>query len=141
MSLVCHSYVICIYSYVICIPFMCTCMSFVCHLYVTCIYSYITRTSLVCTLMSFVCHSYALVCGSTMNQEENMLIFNTCSFQKKMLSNLTCLLIYSLTKCALREVTVFRVPTFWTNRSSRYNILRIYEIFNITNSTNHDCQM
>ena len=35
--------------------------------------------------------------------KENMIIFNTCSFQKKMLSNLTCVLIYSLTKCVLAE--------------------------------------
>ena len=33
--------------------------------------------------------------------KENMLILNTFSFQGKMLSNLTCVLIYSLTKCAL----------------------------------------
>ena len=32
--------------------------------------------------------------------KENMLILNTCSFQK-MLSNLTCVLIYSLTKCVI----------------------------------------
>ena len=28
--------------------------------------------------------------------KENMLILNTCSFQKKMLYNLTCVLMYSL---------------------------------------------
>ena len=63
--------------------------------------------------------------------EENMVILNTCSFQKKMLPDLTCVLIYSLTKCALeddseicktcrnismtevtvKEVTVFRFAT------------------------------
>ena len=35
--------------------------------------------------------------------KENMLILNTNSFQKKMLSNLTCILIYSLTKCVLED--------------------------------------
>ena len=35
--------------------------------------------------------------------KENMFISNTCCFQKKMLSNLTCFLIYSLTKCALED--------------------------------------
>ena len=34
--------------------------------------------------------------------KEIMIIFNTCSFQKKM-SNLTCVLIYSLTKCDLED--------------------------------------
>ena len=40
-----------------------------------------------------------------------MLILNTCNFQKKILSKLTCALIYSLTKCVLKdgfEDTVFR---------------------------------
>ena len=32
-----------------------------------------------------------------------MLILNTCSFQKKMLSNLTCVLIYSWTKCVIED--------------------------------------
>ena len=32
-----------------------------------------------------------------------MLISNIWSFQKKMLSNLTCVLIYSLTKCVLED--------------------------------------
>ena len=31
--------------------------------------------------------------------KENMLILNICSFQKKMLSNLTCVLICPLAKC------------------------------------------
>ena len=31
--------------------------------------------------------------------KENALILNTCNFQKNMLSNLTCTLIYSLTNC------------------------------------------
>ena len=35
--------------------------------------------------------------------KENMLILNTCSFQKKMLSNLTWVLIYALTKCVLED--------------------------------------
>ena len=30
--------------------------------------------------------------------KENMVILDTCSFQKKMLSNFTCVLIYSLAK-------------------------------------------
>ena len=34
---------------------------------------------------------------------ENMLILNTCSFQKKILSNLTCVLIYSLPKRVLED--------------------------------------
>ena len=33
--------------------------------------------------------------------KENTLILNTCNLQKKMMSNLTCVLIYSLTKCVL----------------------------------------
>ena len=32
-----------------------------------------------------------------------MLMLNASSFQKKILSNLTCILIYSLTKCALED--------------------------------------
>ena len=32
-----------------------------------------------------------------------MLSLNTCIFQKKMLSNLTCVLIYTLTKCVLDD--------------------------------------
>ena len=35
--------------------------------------------------------------------KENMIMLNTCSFQKKMLSNLTCVLIYSLKKCVLED--------------------------------------
>ena len=38
------------------------------------------------------------------DKKENMLILNTCSFQKKMLFNLTCVLIYSLTKCVLEDI-------------------------------------
>ena len=33
-----------------------------------------------------------------------MLTLHTRSFQKKMLSNLTCILIYSLTECDLEDV-------------------------------------
>ena len=79
MSLVCHPYVTCMYSYVMRMSFVCTCMSFVCHCmylyvirmslvctrmssYVTRVYSYVIRMSLVSTRMSFVCHSYVLVC-------------------------------------------------------------------------------
>ena len=36
--------------------------------------------------------------------KENMLIMNTCSFQNIMLSNITCVLIYSLTKFVLEDV-------------------------------------
>ena len=32
-----------------------------------------------------------------------MLMLNASSYQKKILSNLTCILIYSLTKCALED--------------------------------------
>ena len=86
-----------------------------------------------------------------------------------MLSNFTCVLIYSLTKCALedgfkdscvlkilqnlrntsmtkftvKDVTVFRVATFLTKYTAKYNFIRniygIYEIFDITKSTNLDC--
>ena len=35
--------------------------------------------------------------------KEDMLILNRCSFQKKILSNLTCVLIYSLTTCVLED--------------------------------------
>ena len=34
-----------------------------------------------------------------------MLILNACSLQNKMLSNLTCVFIYSLTKCVLEDVS------------------------------------
>ena len=32
-----------------------------------------------------------------------MLILNRCSFQKKMLSKLTCILIYPMAKCILQD--------------------------------------
>ena len=35
--------------------------------------------------------------------KENMTILNTWNFQNKMLSNLTCVLIYSLTECVLED--------------------------------------
>ena len=35
--------------------------------------------------------------------KENMIILNTCSFQKRILPNLTCVLICSLTKLALED--------------------------------------
>ena len=57
ISLVCHSYVTRMYSYVIC-------MSLVCHPYVTRMYSYVFRVSLVCSRMVSVRHSYVLVCRS-----------------------------------------------------------------------------
>ena len=98
--------------------------------------------------------------------KENMLILNTCSFQKRILFNWTCVLIYS--KCVLedgfkgryvlkilwnlgrythdgdyyQELTVFRIATFfWMKPPARYNFLGVYKTFNITNSTNLDCQM
>ena len=40
--------------------------------------------------------------------EENRFNLNTCSFQIKMLSNLTCVLIYSLTKCVLEDGLIFK---------------------------------
>ena len=36
--------------------------------------------------------------------KENMFILNKCSFQRKIVSNLTCVLIYSLTKFVLEDV-------------------------------------
>ena len=67
------------YSYVIIMSLLCTCMSSVCHSYVlmpSVCHSYVlvchpyltrmslacTRMSLVCTHMSSVCYSYVLVC-------------------------------------------------------------------------------
>ena len=41
--------------------------------------------------------------------KENMLILNTCSFQKTMMSNVTCVLIYSLTKCVLEGGSKYSV--------------------------------
>ena len=35
--------------------------------------------------------------------KENKLILNKCSFQKKMLPNLICVLIFLLTKCILED--------------------------------------
>ena len=37
-----------------------------------------------------------------------------------------------MTEFTVKGVTVFRVATFWMKRSSKYNFLGIYEIFNIT---------
>ena len=65
----CRLYVTCMYSYVIRMSLVCTCMSsichfyvFACHLFVTRMYSYAIRMSLVCTRTSSVCQSYVLVC-------------------------------------------------------------------------------
>ena len=65
------SYVSRIYSYVICMSFVCTrlssiCHSYVlvCHPYVTRMHSYVIRMSLVCTPMSSICHSNVLACHS-----------------------------------------------------------------------------
>ena len=76
MSLVCHSYVTRMYSYVIRMSLLfvhkspvCTCMSFVCHSYVLACHPYVTRMYSYVTCIyscvirvSLVCHSYVLVC-------------------------------------------------------------------------------
>ena len=46
-----------------------------------------------------------------------------------------------LTEFTVKEVTVFRVATFLNEALAKYNFLGIYEIFNITNNANLDCQM
>ena len=85
MSFACHLYVTCIYSCVMRMSLVCTCVTFVCHLhvlvchpyvarilvcrsyvlvchpYVTCMYSYVIRMSLVCTRMSSVYNSYVIL--------------------------------------------------------------------------------
>ena len=71
----------------------------------------------------------------------------TCSFQKKILFKLACVLIYSLAKCFLEGfkdscfenivISTERYPWrsfFSTKRSTKYNFLGIHEIFNVTNS-------
>ena len=77
--------------------------------------------------------------------KENMLISNTYIFQKKMLSNLTCILIYLLcsedfVKLAeiypwqnllLRKLQYLESSPFLTKCSTKYNCLGIYKIFNI----------
>ena len=69
MSLLCHSYVTRMYSYIILMSLSCTRMSsechshvLVCHRYVTRMHSYVICVSLVCTRMPSACHSYVLVC-------------------------------------------------------------------------------
>ena len=47
----------------------------------------------------------------------------------------------SMTESTVKEVTVFRVGTFLRKCPGKYNFLGIYEIFNITNKANLDCQM
>ena len=66
--LVCHPFVTNIYSCIVRMALVCTCVSSVCHSYVlvchphiTRLYSYAIRMSLVCTRMSFVCHSYVVL--------------------------------------------------------------------------------
>ena len=66
--LVCHPYVIYIYSYVTRVSLVCTRMLSVCHSYVlacdpyvTRMYSYVTRMSLVCSRMSSVYHWYVVL--------------------------------------------------------------------------------
>ena len=64
-----------------------------------------------------------------------MLMSNACSFQKKMLSNLTDLLAVfwkfcktcrniSIMEFTVKEVTVFRVAN-WTKCSAKYNFFEI----------------
>ena len=65
------------------------------------------------------------------------MILNTAVFYKFCK---TCRNI-SMTNFTVTEVTVFRVVIFLTKSSTKYNFSEIYEIFNITNSTNLDCQM
>ena len=55
-----------------------------------------------------VFHNYFLKIKLTCDKE-NMLISNTCSFQKKMLSNLTCYVNKSMAEFTVKEITVFRV--------------------------------
>ena len=53
---------------------------------------------------TFVLAFYSSFLKTKLNcNKENMLILNTWSFQKKMLTNLTLVLIYSLTKCVLEN--------------------------------------
>ena len=93
-----------------------------------------------------------------------MVLKYTCSFHEGMLSNLTCVLICSLTiyleygvkescikkfvlvaeKCIwdslLKEVKLCRVSIlffiFLTKCSTKYHFLKIYQLFGLTNSTN-----
>ena len=76
MSIVCQSYVLVCYSYVIRMSHVCTRMLFVCHSYQRdislCSYVFVNhlcvlvciRMSLVYTRMALVCYSYVLVCHS-----------------------------------------------------------------------------
>ena len=49
----------------------------------------------------------------------------------------------SITEFTVKEVTVhcLELPLSWTEHSAKHNFLGTYEIFNITNNTNLDCQM
>ena len=96
--------------------------------------------------------------------KKRMLISNTHRFQKKILFNVTCVLIYwlcsenfiKLTEIypwrslllrklqylkTVKEVTAFIIVTFWKKCFTNYNFLGIYKIFKLTNTTNLDCQM
>ena len=64
MSFVCHSYVICIYAYVIRISSVCHSYLLVYHPYVTRMYLYVILMSPLYTCISFACHMYVLVCHS-----------------------------------------------------------------------------
>ena len=48
-----------------------------------------------------------------------------------------------MTEFTVKEVTVqyLELPLFRTKSFAKYNFLGIYEIFNIANSTNMDCQV
>ena len=81
MSFMCHLSIICVTRMsVVCAPLPFVYLSYVlvCHLYVILMYSYVTHMSLLCTSMSFACHLYiirmslvctfvSLVCIFTMN--------------------------------------------------------------------------
>ena len=60
MSFVCHSYVICIYAYVIRISSVCHSYLLVYHPYVTRMYLYVILMSPLYTCISFACHMYVL---------------------------------------------------------------------------------
>ena len=54
-SFLCH-------SYVILMPFLCTCIQFSYHLYLCACHLYVTHMSFVCHSFILVCHLYALIC-------------------------------------------------------------------------------
>ena len=70
----------------------------------------------------------------------DLLIDKMCSWRWFWKFCKTCRNI-SMTEFTVKEVTVFRVTTFWTKCSAKYNLLGIYEIFNITNRAYLHCQI